>query len=633
MAEPTSQWVRPSLLTVAALLVLGLYYNGNELLHTQRNKQVNPSQTHFDGSDRGYSPSLQTASSPSLQTASSNLDLRQIDMGVVTDMASQTVVTNRARHLQRYQRSSIVDRHTSDPSYTTGALSETIVYRRIDHPPSAGTLSEPMKITKVRGMGARQPGSDGKGTKSSSSSTMSRESSKQMGSSNMMSGKEKSSGNEKGMGMGMGMGMGKGKRMGMGMGSKKSSSEKSSEIRIRVPDFYLAYVTPLLVTKPTEEQVTGLVDVTEQFWDELFERLYDGTTILYRGTELVVDEDFFNTGIPEERFNYYINFNTTVLYEDNSRLPPGPEETFEIMASADFEDYVSRFVRTQPAFNSTTEVAFRAQESSDGPTLTPTLSPTDSPTQILNLSPTTRPTLSATTQPGLSPTARPTDSPSQNPTAEETVESTGTEEPDNVVKTSESSEATAELSENPSEEREDSAAKQLFVGDHELTAYSAVPNVRIGPASNVFRAQEPGGASTLELLGRIDVNDYYLAFVTPLLVTEPTDEQIARLVDLTAQFWDAYFSDYYKRTKVLYRGIELSMEEDFLNKGIPEERFNYRINFSTTFLFDTNAQTPSDPALLFDVMASVVFENYILKFVGTLPTFKSTNEVVFRAQE
>jgi hypothetical protein len=155
----------------------------------------------------------------------------------------------------------------------------------------------------------------------------------------------------------------------------------ASGIRIHVIDFYLAYVIPLLVTELTEEQLAGLVDVTEQFWDEFFGQFYDGTEILYRGIELVVDDYFFNAGIPEERFNYYINFDTTVLYEDNSRPPPGPNETFEIMASADFEDYVSRFVRTQSAFNSATEVAFRAQESSDAPTMITTLSPTDSPAQ------------------------------------------------------------------------------------------------------------------------------------------------------------------------------------------------------------------------------------------------------------
>jgi hypothetical protein len=124
----------------------------------------------------------------------------------------------------------------------------------------------------------------------------------------------------------------------------------------------LAYVIPQLVTKPTEEQVAGLVDVTEQFWDEFFEQFYVGTQILYQGIELVVEEDFFNRGIPEKRFNYCINFDTTVLYKDNSLPPPHSNETFDMMASADFEYYVS-LVRTHPAFEGSTEVAFRAQES------------------------------------------------------------------------------------------------------------------------------------------------------------------------------------------------------------------------------------------------------------------------------
>ncbi len=51
---------------------------------------------------------------------------------------------------------------------------------------------------------------------------------------------------------------------------------------------------------------------------------------MYRGIELVVDEDSFIMGIPDESCNYYINFDTTVLYEDNSGPPPGPNETLSL---------------------------------------------------------------------------------------------------------------------------------------------------------------------------------------------------------------------------------------------------------------------------------------------------------------
>lgn len=152
--------------------------------------------------------------------------------------------------------------------------------------------------------------------------------------------------------------------------SAPRGSEAPSQVplqRVRVTDYYLAYVIPALTELPSDEDLARLIAVTVEFWDGYFEAFYADTEIQYVGIQLTPEETAFEAGIPEARFNYYINFNTTVLYELDSPVPPGPGETFDIMADAVFETYILQYVRAIPQppanpFISNNEVVFRAQE-------------------------------------------------------------------------------------------------------------------------------------------------------------------------------------------------------------------------------------------------------------------------------
>jgi uncharacterized membrane protein YhaH (DUF805 family) len=84
-------------------------------------------------------------------------------------------------------------------------------------------------------------------------------------------------------------------------------------IRVDVPLNYLACVVPNLVPEPTEDDLAGLLAATNLFWDKSFVYFFP----LYQGIEQFAYSSY-GSGIPEERFNYIVYFNTTVLFNEDS---------------------------------------------------------------------------------------------------------------------------------------------------------------------------------------------------------------------------------------------------------------------------------------------------------------------------
>lgn len=106
-----------------------------------------------------------------------------------------------------------------------------------------------------------------------------------------------------------------------------------------------------------------LLAVTKSFWEDAFTEFYkDSPDIKFRGLDLNPELVLFGMGIPEPIFNYYIDFDTVFLYELDTADPPGAEETFAIMANANFTVYILDYVRTVPGFESNDEVIFLARE-------------------------------------------------------------------------------------------------------------------------------------------------------------------------------------------------------------------------------------------------------------------------------
>ena len=134
-------------------------------------------------------------------------------------------------------------------------------------------------------------------------------------------------------------------------------------VRVRVTDYFIAYGVPGMPGEPTEADVQELLEQTRMFWTGYFEEHYaDKPDIKFNGLNLQIVETMFNAGIPEPQFNFWIEFDTVVLYDLDTATPPGAMETFQIMSDADFVPYIIDHVRSIPVFETNDEIDFRAIE-------------------------------------------------------------------------------------------------------------------------------------------------------------------------------------------------------------------------------------------------------------------------------
>lgn len=137
-------------------------------------------------------------------------------------------------------------------------------------------------------------------------------------------------------------------------------------IQVRVRDYFLAYVIPNLTVQPTPEQTAALITITETFWDAYFKEKYPRSPQRYIGIQIIPNEVRYRAGIPEQKFNFYIDFNTTVAFEGGSTNLPATQALFDVMAQANFQSYILNYVRRvnidPNPFRSNNEVIFRASE-------------------------------------------------------------------------------------------------------------------------------------------------------------------------------------------------------------------------------------------------------------------------------
>lgn len=65
----------------------------------------------------------------------------------------------------------------------------------------------------------------------------------------------------------------------------------------------------------------------------------------------MLKSNFFEAGIPEERFNYYILFNAVLYFDESSKSThPSPDELYNEMLTANFVHYIRYFVQQVPQF-------------------------------------------------------------------------------------------------------------------------------------------------------------------------------------------------------------------------------------------------------------------------------------------
>ena len=133
-------------------------------------------------------------------------------------------------------------------------------------------------------------------------------------------------------------------------------------LRIRVENFFLAYVAPGAV-EPTEEQYAQLVGVTNDFFTDTFtQRFASDNTATFLRAESTLGFSLFNASIPAERFNIYTDYDYTDLIYTTNSTPPDAAASFVLLRDSINQAYITDYVRslTDTPFVTTNEVVFRA---------------------------------------------------------------------------------------------------------------------------------------------------------------------------------------------------------------------------------------------------------------------------------
>lgn len=133
-------------------------------------------------------------------------------------------------------------------------------------------------------------------------------------------------------------------------------------LRIRVADYYLAYVSPN-AREPTTDEYELMVNLTQNYFQDYFEDLYaDRDDVEFLGAESNLEFTLFEEGIPAEKFNIYMDYAYTDLIYTVGSNPPDASESFIIMRDSITVEYILDYVRaaTGTPFTAVNEVVFRA---------------------------------------------------------------------------------------------------------------------------------------------------------------------------------------------------------------------------------------------------------------------------------
>ena len=120
------------------------------------------------------------------------------------------------------------------------------------------------------------------------------------------------------------------------------------------------------------------------------------------------------------------------------------------------------------------------------------------------------------------------------------------------------------------------------------------------------------------------VPDLFIAYAVPLLTEPPTEFEIMELMDVTTNFFNYHFFNYFStQSDFAFRGATLSANYTLF--GFYPGRFNLAVGVSNAFRFDVFPPGFSaDDVIQIGSQADIV--SYILS-VQTLPAYKSTSEI------
>jgi hypothetical protein len=136
---------------------------------------------------------------------------------------------------------------------------------------------------------------------------------------------------------------------------------------VRVTDYYISFVAPDATREPTQDEYDEMLRRITAYFKDTFTGIY-ATDPNTEFLDVVSSNDFSlygaAAGIPEARFNIYMNFDFSDFTYTEGSVVPTNAEIFQIMKDAITQDFIIQVVRTYTGtpFESTNEVFFAASE-------------------------------------------------------------------------------------------------------------------------------------------------------------------------------------------------------------------------------------------------------------------------------
>lgn len=128
-----------------------------------------------------------------------------------------------------------------------------------------------------------------------------------------------------------------------------STLEPTTSTRIeRVEKFFISYVSSS-TTEPTEDEYASVVASTEEYFNEFLSAELEGDpNFTLVGLEFILDFTLFGdeAGIPEDRYNIYLDFTAVDIHFTLDSEPPSRRELFGLITDGITSEYLINYVLT-----------------------------------------------------------------------------------------------------------------------------------------------------------------------------------------------------------------------------------------------------------------------------------------------
>jgi len=119
---------------------------------------------------------------------------------------------------------------------------------------------------------------------------------------------------------------------------------------VDVSPYYISFVAPLADRKPNETEAIIMANLVSDFFTKELSRAFSDESlgIRFDTMETVPFETRFDAGIPDDRFNLYIDLDSRAIFETDSENLPTPEELFAILEESMGPSFIVNIVWQAP---------------------------------------------------------------------------------------------------------------------------------------------------------------------------------------------------------------------------------------------------------------------------------------------